>query len=403
LLAEIREWQEKGVIGPGVARKILAHLGEAPPEQPERLSRLTGIVSMLGGILIGLGIILWVASNWQGIDRLAKVALILAALVVALGAAYVTSFVRSAPRAAAVLHVIAALVYGAAIFLVGQAYHVVAGTPVLFTLWGAGTLAMGFALPSRGPALVGILALGAALQTAAGEVTDSAPMVLLTLVVFGVLLVGSGEVIGVLRRVRGLAGTFIVTGLIGVFVTMLPLTFSFPWEAFGLFAPRGVSDTAVWGLLALGVAAAGSFGYVVFRRRRSRGHVLEATGGIVISAVAVGILLMTDPSAPVQHLGYEAVPFSASSGNFSVLFNVIYGAAVLWAIGVGLATDRDAFVNIGLVFFGLLVVARYIDLSSRLFDRAVVFVGAGAVLLITALLLDRLRRALARRASEGGR
>lgn len=83
LQGELDLWQRRGLVSSAQARRILAHYGLAPlvEEEARRTRRLAAIVGVLGAALVGAGVILFVASNWQQLDRPQKVALLLAALV----------------------------------------------------------------------------------------------------------------------------------------------------------------------------------------------------------------------------------------------------------------------------------------------------------------------------------
>jgi uncharacterized membrane protein len=76
-------------------------------------------------------------------------------------------------------------------------------------------------------------------------------------------------------------------------------------------------------------------------------------------------------------------------------------ATLLASVSVGVAQDREEYVNIGLAFFAVLVVTRYFDWASGLFDRSVVFLGAGALVLAGASLLESYRRRLLRQMRSG--
>jgi hypothetical protein len=183
-------------------------------------------------------------------------------------------------------------------------------------------------------------------------------------------------------------------------VAFLLLSFSFIWDFFFVAGPV---PALFWVSVVLAVAAAA----VMARRWRSaRAMQLEAAGILVVviaSAWSMAIAASPgSPSVPPEALGYDGfVPVGGGGFSYPILFNVLLAAAILGAVLVGLATNRNAFVNTGLVFFGLLVLARYFDFSFTLFDRSVVFIGAGILLLVTSYGLARLQRRLVRRVPEG--
>ena len=71
-------------------------------------------------------------------------------------------------------------------------------------------------------------------------------------------------------------------------------------------------------------------------------------------------------------------PFD-SPGAYALAFNLILLAAVLWGVGLGIWTHQEPLINLSLLFFALQVMARYFDFFFSLFDRSLVFIGAGAL------------------------
>jgi uncharacterized membrane protein len=86
-------------------------------------------------------------------------------------------------------------------------------------------------------------------------------------------------------------------------------------------------------------------------------------------------------------------PFD-SPGAYALVFNVVLLAAVLWAVVLGIWTRQEPLINLALVFFAIQVLARYFDFFFALFDRSLVFIGAGVLLLGGGWLIDRSRRLL---------
>jgi len=70
LKGEVEEWKNQGIIDDYQAKKILSKYGfaEIPHEIPvseDKSTNLITVISALGSILIGVGAILLVASNWN--------------------------------------------------------------------------------------------------------------------------------------------------------------------------------------------------------------------------------------------------------------------------------------------------------------------------------------------------
>ena len=86
LRAEVEVWRRDGLVNAGAARRILVQYGLTLGEGESRAAargRLGSVVAIMGAVLVGPGAILFVASNWQRMDRLARLALLAAALLAA--------------------------------------------------------------------------------------------------------------------------------------------------------------------------------------------------------------------------------------------------------------------------------------------------------------------------------
>ncbi len=82
LKQEVAHWSADGLIDKTLAQRILARYPDAADRGWGRL-----IFSAIGAMLVGFGVILFFAYNWQDIPKAAKLALVLGALGAAHGGA----------------------------------------------------------------------------------------------------------------------------------------------------------------------------------------------------------------------------------------------------------------------------------------------------------------------------
>ena len=177
LPAEVAQWQADGLISREQAVAILERYGlaaedrlpgepaaadsigskeptEDPAERTTLVSRAVSIIGVMGALLVGLGIIIYVAANWDVIPVWARVTM-LVSLTAAINAAGWFLLARfDYPRIGVAMLVVGALAYGASIHLIAQIYHVPVNHPNLTTAWFLGVLPMGYAVRSR--LLVGV-------------------------------------------------------------------------------------------------------------------------------------------------------------------------------------------------------------------------------------------------------
>jgi uncharacterized membrane protein len=146
LLSDIARWQAEGHITQHGATEIRRDLdsrtaGAGP----------TGALAVLGAILLGAAAMSFVAANWASMSKLLKLSLIFSGIAGSYGIAY-ELFRRKLDvfAHAAVLAGIA--LFGGAIMLIAQMYHMDGHPPDAVWLWALGALAAGWLLRSN-PAL----------------------------------------------------------------------------------------------------------------------------------------------------------------------------------------------------------------------------------------------------------
>ena len=83
-----------------------------------------------------------------------------------------------------------------------------------------------------------------------------------------------------------------------------------------------------------------------------------------------------------------------SSILWAAFFNLVFSITIVGIIIIGVADRKPYFVNMGLSFFGLLLVTRYFDLMWGMLNGALFFILGGVLLVVLALGLERVRRRL---------
>jgi uncharacterized membrane protein len=144
---DLTRWQSAGWVSDAGAAAIRAELAaRRSPVGP------AGVLAILGAVLFGFAAMSFVAANWNEMSKLARLALLLAALWAAYGgAAYLFARNLVGFANAAVLAGIA--VYGGSIMLIAQMYHMEGNPPDALLAWALGALVA--AVLARSPAALG--------------------------------------------------------------------------------------------------------------------------------------------------------------------------------------------------------------------------------------------------------
>ena len=152
LEADLARWQSEGVITPAIGDAIrgsLAPLGSG--------INIAVVVGILGGLLIAAAFLAFVAANWSEIARPLRFSILLAGIAGSHGVGI--AFARAErPILADLAASVGAIIFGAAIALVGQMYHLGDDFAGGMLLWAGGALAAATLTGSRGALAVALVA-----------------------------------------------------------------------------------------------------------------------------------------------------------------------------------------------------------------------------------------------------
>ncbi len=412
LQSETARWVRTGLIDESQAAAILKLY---PARAGAARDRTVLIITILGSVLLGAGVILFFAANWPRIPAMAKLASVLVATVGAYASGYYLQFVnKEYPRLGHSLILLGSLFYGAGIWLVAQTYHLESRFPNGFLMWGAGLLPMVWATASRPILYLSTVVLTIWTVMEQGEFASYNP--LYPVLLLGVLVPMARWLSDALAEAGALAGLFLwliinavrgdvsganeglvvartmllygsaVLGLglsrlgdpraylgVGAFITLLG-TYVLTFDVYGTtalpsaFAGPPYLLAVTWALAAITAAAAWRF----WRQAEpGRAAITGALALFVGSALTAGAL----PEVPRM-----------------IAFNLLLFAATVGLVIYGVHRRSELLVNLGLVAFVVHIFTRYVDLFFDAMDRSVFFVLGGILLLGGGWLLERNRR-----------
>jgi uncharacterized membrane protein len=421
LAADLPKWLDAGWLTADSATAILASVGTGR----RSTFGVAAVLGTLGALLLGLGVIAFVGSNWQEMPRLLRLGLIVVAILVAYAAAF--EFDRRELRIFAEAGVLAAgLVYAGAIVLVGQTYHMSGDFGGAVLLFEAGIL--GAALFTGSPTMT-VLALVAAgywtwLSTVGNHIVPhwmSLGAILVGIVVATVQNSYYGRIVAIL------AFMFWASVTIFGFADQLDWTFAagmmvFATAALAIWAfgaavatfnrlPRfdALGEAILWpGLFAILVA----FGILQLADAPSVGEPGALLTALILLGAAVlfsGLanlrkgLTLVDLIA-VAVIGAAAVVFLLYVPKDELWARVAGGLIVLvaslWAVSLGQSGRHPIGKSIGLAAFGIEVIYLYVRTFGTLLDTALAFLLGGVLFVVLSFVLYRIDRILARRAAR---
>lgn len=385
LKQEIELWLKEGLITDTQKEKILARyklIKEADEKAGPR--KLITVISVLGSILIGIGIILFIASNWSEIPKWVKLIIIFSLMLsfYALGF-YLRYEKKNYPKVGASLIFLGSLIFGAGIFLIAQIYHITVHYPNGPLMWGLGVLPLAYLLRFKTILSLAIIDLLIWLgMESRFWITDqyfSSIMLFVTLYFMaGIALWGTGLMHRGFKSFKTISSPYIVFGILLTFVAGFILTFD-------VFRGRFGSDSLFifyTGIVILFLISIISYS---LSKDKEKGWFYETAFLVILMALIFSLSLF-----------YEGMPYDTRDEGtvklLTLISNLIFAGEIIGIIFLGYIRRYPAYINIGLLFFVLDVVARYFDFFWKLLPRSVFFIAGGLILMLGGVLLEKKRR-----------
>lgn len=166
LRKELPLWQHDGLISQEQADLIIKRYDLNQVDERQSPSRFIAAISVIGALLLGSGIILLIASNWQSIPRLFKLILLFASIIAVNHAGFHLKYVKqSYPRTGAALIFLGSLLFGAGIWLVAQIHNISSRYDNGILYWALGIIPVAWLL-----GMETVLTLASALLSVRGGV-----------------------------------------------------------------------------------------------------------------------------------------------------------------------------------------------------------------------------------------
>jgi uncharacterized membrane protein len=403
LAREIEQWVREGLIEDHQARAIRERY---PAEDGVSWGRLTFAVT--GSVLIGLGIILFFAFNWNGMHKFIKLGIIFTALI----ACHAAALVVKRPALRETFHILGTMIFGTGIWLVAQIYHIEEHYPNGILLWALAALALAWVLPSLPQALLAAALL--LVWSGFEALRFHSPMYLAP------ALFAAGTIpLAMLLRSRVLTAASLI-------VFLLSLSFMLQYAHTFIHAPLFLSLAAAF--IAAGVVLERyervsvtaptfrAFGMVLFYAlffSLTFSNVVHHLSGSFrfwqqsvwyLSVTAIAVILWALALYPYRGLkerllvsrefDYLVVPVVLVLVLFSWLnvlnawsfvprlaYNLLFLASIILLMMRGFRTSRPRLAIIGCLLFAAYTLARYTDLFRSLLARSAVFLIMGAVMI----------------------
>lgn len=415
LPGESARWVQHGIISDAQRAAIL---GLYPARAGEARDRTVLIISILGSLLVGAGVILFFAANWPRIPAAVKVASILAATVGAYASGYYLQFVRGDyPRLGHSLILLGSLLYGAGIWLVAQIFHLESRFSNGFLFWGAGLLPLIWATSSR-PVLY-LTTVLLVIWTATEQGAYASYNLLYPVLALGVLIPLSRRLQSALAEAGTLLGLFLWVAInvargepnnisVGNELVVVARTMLLYGAAVVTLGLAQLGDARAYLSVGSLLALAGSYilSFDVYYQVALPSVVggspfLIAATWLLLAVVAAGAWfywrrgeagrLALLPALALQVVG-AVLAHALPEVTRMVAFNLLLFGGTVGLVVLGVQRRSELLINLGLVAFVVHILTRYFDLFFDAMDKSLFFILGGILLLGGGWLLERNRR-----------
>jgi uncharacterized membrane protein len=449
LFEEIKDWQEDKIITEDQVKTLRRRYEqtEATTVISPTHNKLIKILTILGVLLIGTGIIIFFAANWQKMENALKLAVIFISLIASYSLGYYWRYTPGKyPTLGAALILLGTIIFGAGILLVSQIYHLGGKLPTAIMFWGIGALLMAWTTE-----LVPVLALSSLLFTTWSimEIAESNPVyyylafmsltfalayrqyskhvivlnilgigawlwgaafvwlspyhsfysehiiIIIILYLFGILAYSAGYFNHFSSKTIGLAFWYRFIGLILLFIGIYFLSFKEMISNIHSFCERTKSMPNV--LTGLTVLSIVTFlivlSNILFKQSKTKSFRYE-----MIALIFLLFFIFLVLSYPVnQESASRYYHESPAIVYYSIFFNIVLFASIIGSIVMGYLNSEVSFIYLGLVAFIINLITRYVEYAWSMMDKSLFFVVGGIMLLASGYYMERLRRKLVER------
>lgn len=431
LHAQIQLWISEGIIEQETGNTLLQRY---PSKSPN--SRSVSLLTVIGAVIFGLGVILFFAFNWSEFSKPLKLALIIGALLLTHGTALVLHRTTHSPTALVEgFYVLGTMMFGAGIWLIAQIYHIDEHYPTAFLVWGSGALVLAWAIPSVFQAIMacvlitvwgisevmdfqkvhvysialivlGVLPLAwrqhsslllfsglvsAFVLTLLNIIEDVNPAALFYMVFATATLLMAGSVIADKSEFPGSGNIFRLLGVPIYAICLFAMTFTSSSDITDIYLSLnpGIPSFILhltWMMLILAMLAWAGILYLTITKKAPYPKTTTYAVQHALVLVSLGMLMQQASGFFVSASGNSALWYFSS-----LIYNAILVAHCITLIIHGTNSLQWKHVTLGCLALAWLVFARFNDLFHSLLMRSAVFLLLGATLFIIGHLYSKQR------------
>jgi len=387
---QIQEWLQNGTITQEQASKMIVDSSESGKEESSG-KFITAIVS-LGAVLFGIGAILFVALNWDGIPSFLKIILLLSFTFGSYYLGYVFAYQKqNYPKAGEALIFLGALLFGASTFLIAQIYNMISSpesTYILLGLWLAGILPVVYGFLSKPIASLASLLFFAFIylvfvtETISGNYgyTRSIFNVLIVGIMSGIILFGIGGFHYISEKLQPIGRIYRLFGLQVSLLFVFLLGMEFSYWSYGYNQTSQISGSVTAWVVILGcIALLFSTANLFFNFAKTKNFLVENVINIAVLILALFAFFFVGEGAEVV---------------FRILFTIAFAGIILAMFYIGYQNMDMTVVNKASFFSTLFIIVKYFEWFWDSFNPYLFFMVGGVILIMGGIALEKKRKEL---------
>ena len=379
----IAKWQGAGLLDEQTASAIRTYESAQAKPSGQRWQVLVALI--LGAILLGAGVLLFVAAHWADVSPAARLAMVLSMLVFFHGLGLLSAE-RFAGFATA-MHAVGTVSAGAAIALVGQIFNMQEHWPAAVMLWAMCAAAGWVLLRDQFQQTLTLLLVPAWIVCEWSQRTEGYSSATIFLARMG-LVIGAVYLTAFLHsKKRAVFGILFAVGAVLVAVCV------------GILAEGGWTSWAYghqWGSVPMGYRLAA---YGVMAAAVIVGGLWDVRS-VPVSLVAAGLgFALPWLQAKVAEEGFRGNSYTQTEPGIFAYAVVAFAAVFLVAWGVRHASK--ALINYGMVAFAMTVMWFYFSSVMDKLGRSLGLIGLGILFLAGGWVLEQTRRRLVQSMAGG--
>ncbi len=371
---QIESWLSQGIISQDQADKMLLDL-ESQKEQTRR-KRFLATIYTIGSLLVGIGVILFIAANNWILELFSSDLLKICALAgLTIGSYYSGYFLKyekQMPRVGAALIFLSALLIGGTYCLIGQIYNVQANSSGLVLMWLLSILPLVYIHKS-----VSVGVLSSILFTLWNilffwvEDHSAYRCEIVLLMISGLFLFNLGSLHQFSEKLLSIGRVYRLSGLLLTMGNLYVFTF-FSFNEWGYYYDFKVAlDPVFLTFLILTVIFSLLMHY--HNPQKSDSSHIESIISLVIGIVAIAWM------------------FSGGANPYylTALSNIVYVAVLSCLYYFGYKREDLKLVNISTFFLTIFLLARYFEYSWEFLPKSLFFVIGGLTLLGGGIYIEK--------------